>query len=350
MKDIKVIMATTSFTSVLNKVLNRTILEKIIFLCFFVFTCLLAILNLRNNPRSWMDEGSTLLLARTLAENGIYAIRNSDGYLTFGAVQSVGPTVILPIALSFKIFGVGLVQGRLVMAFYLIMTVFVFYKLASKLFNSSTAFFSSITLLSSKAASLLHYGRQALGEVPALGLFLCGCWIWSNSVAAKKGLRFKDAVFVGLLFGLAIITKSQYLIFCIAALGAIAILDILYFRQGYFKWVLLVSLTVLLSILLWWLWQLNYFGLQTFQENIEKLGELARNTSGFDLQTSKESIRFIIGNDSGYFTYFWGFAALVYGILVSLGRSQRNLIIPFLTLVMIFCVSYFIAWSIPWPP
>ena len=82
--------------------------------------------NLALNPRPWHDEGGTLTLARTLAERGVYSIEHSEGYQTFGAVQSVGPTVVLPIAVAYRLFGSGLVQGRAVVACYAGLSILVF--------------------------------------------------------------------------------------------------------------------------------------------------------------------------------------------------------------------------------
>ena len=71
---------------------------KVFFLAVAVISPFLIYYNLGINPRSWHDEGASLTFGRTLAEDGVYAMRNSDGYQTFGPVQSIGPTVILPIA------------------------------------------------------------------------------------------------------------------------------------------------------------------------------------------------------------------------------------------------------------
>src|SRR5512141_3021366 len=76
-----------------------------------VALCFLALIHLDTTPRPWHDEGGSLSLAKTLAEDGVYAVRTSDGYQTFGFVQSVGPLVVLPIAASFRLFGAGLLQG-----------------------------------------------------------------------------------------------------------------------------------------------------------------------------------------------------------------------------------------------
>ncbi|MEZ4638895.1 MAG: hypothetical protein R2856_28705 [Caldilineaceae bacterium] len=45
---------------------------------------------------------------------GVYADYSSEGLRHFGPTIGVGPTVMLPIAAAFELFGIGLMQARLV--------------------------------------------------------------------------------------------------------------------------------------------------------------------------------------------------------------------------------------------
>jgi hypothetical protein len=92
--------------------------EKIIAAAVLALAAFLLFYNLDLNPRPWQDEGAVASVAKSLVQNGVYATKTSDGYETYGGVQSVGPTVVLPIALAYRLWGVGLVQGRWVMALY----------------------------------------------------------------------------------------------------------------------------------------------------------------------------------------------------------------------------------------
>src|SRR5690349_4112519 len=84
----------------------------------------LALYNLPRYPLTWFDEGSHLHVPKTLVTRGVYADISSDGYRYFGPTVGVGPTVMLPIAASFLVFGIGLLQARLVISLYLLATVF----------------------------------------------------------------------------------------------------------------------------------------------------------------------------------------------------------------------------------
>src|SRR5512145_1124704 len=76
---------------------------------FFVF------FNLTRFPAPWFDEGSHLHVPKTLVQYGVYADISSEGFRYYGPTIGVGPTVMLPIAGMFKLFGIGLLQARIVM-------------------------------------------------------------------------------------------------------------------------------------------------------------------------------------------------------------------------------------------
>src|SRR5689334_419348 len=70
----------------------------------------LALYHLSAYPLTWFDEGSHLHVPKTLLRHGVYADYSSDGYRYFGPTLGVGPTVLLPVAAVFRLFGVGLLQ------------------------------------------------------------------------------------------------------------------------------------------------------------------------------------------------------------------------------------------------
>jgi hypothetical protein len=70
--------------------------------------------NLTRYPAPWFDEGSHLHVPKTLAQYGEYADISSDGFRYYGPTIGVGPTVMLPIAAAFKIFGIGAVRDGVV--------------------------------------------------------------------------------------------------------------------------------------------------------------------------------------------------------------------------------------------
>jgi hypothetical protein len=168
------------FSGSLQWLLGNGRLERAALVLLIIVVPFLMFHNLELNPRPWHDEGTALSLSKTLAKDGVYAVRSLDDYQTFGAAQSVGPTILVPIAWSFKLFGVGLMQGRLVMAAFSLLTLALFYLCGVRLFGRQAALFAVFFMLASQGVGYFIYGRPVMGEVPALGLFLGGWLAWSS--------------------------------------------------------------------------------------------------------------------------------------------------------------------------
>ena len=60
----------------------------------------------------------------------------------------------------FRLFGVGLLQGRLIIATYTLITLHLFYFTGKKLFGELAAIIATITLIGSPAVLLLLYGER----------------------------------------------------------------------------------------------------------------------------------------------------------------------------------------------
>jgi len=319
--------------------------ETAVLIVLIVVAPFLTFYNLEFNPRPWHDEGAFLSVPKTLVQDGVYATRSSDGYQTFGPVQSMGPTVLLPVALSFRLFGIGLVQARLVSASYALLALAVFYKCGLELFGRRTALIAVILLLASPAVGFLLYGRPVLGEVPALGFFLLGWLAWARGIRTGRKWWYPLA---GLFIGAAMVTKTQYIVVGFGTLVLLAILDQFYYRQKSLWGLIVVGLISLICVAAWWGWQAAYFGLGTFLENAAKLRQLAASTTGFRLHTTVEAIKLLVGSGSGYFYFFWGFLALIYGAFLCRGRNKDSLVRAFLLLFAVLWLGYFTFWIIPW--
>ncbi|HRE27086.1 MAG TPA: glycosyltransferase family 39 protein, partial [Anaerolineales bacterium] len=173
------------------------------------FVFVLAFTNLVDFPLTWFDEGSHLHVPKTLVRFGVYADYSRDGFRYFGPTIGVGPTVMLPIAAAFKLFGIGLFQARVIMALYLVGAVIVFYGLARLLGGPRLALVATALLVVTPGLGLVEYGRQVLGEVPGLLFTLAGFWVWFK---AWDSASLRRLTIVGLFFGLAVVTKNQYLL------------------------------------------------------------------------------------------------------------------------------------------
>jgi 4-amino-4-deoxy-L-arabinose transferase-like glycosyltransferase len=320
--------------------------EKILAFVVLALAASLMFYNLDLNPRPWQDEGSAAGIAKSLVQNGVYAIKSSEGYQTFGGVQSVGPTVVLPIALAYRLWGVGLVQGRLVMALFAVITLILLYACAQTLFNRRVAILAVILVLGAQSVGYFIFGRPVLGEVPALGFFLAGWLAWNQ---ATRRNRIWLVPVAGLLFGLAMVTKSYYVIMVSGTVVLLAILDRLFYHQRRFTYLLVLGASALACYALWLAWQRFYFGADVFAENLEKLGQMASASSGFNRKWVGDAIKLLIGPGSSYFYFFWGFLALLYVIPLGLRRTRESFLLAFVWLFTILWLAYFVFWILPIP-
>src|SRR5438552_11749930 len=98
---------------------------------------LVGTIKLGSVPPLWWDEGWTLTAARTWVERGHY------GPLLAGQPAPRGMeaafSITAPIALSFRLLGVGVWQGRLVEVLFTLGTLALIYYLARRLYDRSVA-------------------------------------------------------------------------------------------------------------------------------------------------------------------------------------------------------------------
>ena len=157
--------------------------------------------NLANYPTIWWDEGIFSETAANLAQHGRYAftVQSPDQLNDLDFRISVGPAVILPVALAYKLFGVEVASGRLVAGAYLVLTFLALFLGARRLFGAAAALLA--VALALVGTDVLYWGRSVLGDIPALGLFLCGTWFLLQSLDSDAvPPLFWGGIFLGLAF------------------------------------------------------------------------------------------------------------------------------------------------------
>src|SRR5437870_910923 len=165
--------------------------------------------NLSSPPLGW-DEGWTLSVARNWVERGHYG-RLLGGDLAPPGLEAAFP-VTASVALSFRLFGIGIWQGRLVGVLFMAAALFLMYYLASRLYNRQVAVGTLFVLLFMSMHPDLHpliNGRQVLAELPMffylLGGYTCFLFVLHGS------LWFMPVAVT--FWGVALITKAQVLPF-----------------------------------------------------------------------------------------------------------------------------------------
>jgi len=157
--------------------------------------------NLANYPAIWWDEGIFSETAANLVQHGRYAftIQSPNQLSDLDYRISAGPAVILPVALSYKLLGVGVTSGRLVAGAYLVLAFLALYLGARRCWGPAVAL--GAVALAFGGTDVLHWGRSVLGDVPALGLFLLGIWCLARGLDSPSfSALFAGGIFLGLAF------------------------------------------------------------------------------------------------------------------------------------------------------
>ena len=223
--------------------------------------------NLTDYPKTWFDEGSHLHVPKAFVLFGVYADYSSEGFRHYGPTIGVGPTVMLPIAAVFQFFGIGLLQARLVMVLYLAAAGAIFFVLARHLLGTRAAWIALALLVTSPAIDMVEFGRQVLGEVPGLAFMAGGFLLW---FVRWRQARWWELVLVGLLFGLSVVTKYQYLLVLGGTLLLAWGLNLLFFKRPQ-RLFLIPGIVTGVVFGLWQLFTLVYLGPATIGENLASL-------------------------------------------------------------------------------
>lgn len=322
--------------------------RTIALLIVLLLAAVLLLPNLVSWPVSWYDEGFSLVVSENLALYGQYGVQSSEGFRLFDPLITTGPTVTVPIALVFEIFGIDLYYARLVMVLFALLTVTVFFLVVEHLFDLKVALVATIFLLvtppntGDDSASFLGLGRMVMGEVPALFFLFLGIllWFWALDRNSRSLLAVS-----GLAFGLAVITKGLDLLF-IPALILLFIIDRFWHRQ--LKWTQFVIPIILCGVIAisWKGYQtiLSDSGSQSFsRDSIERMLFLAIPTL--------RSPSLVIQNGKALFAagiLTWGIPGLIYGFYLSLRKDLEGVQRLFLVTIVIIWITWFVLGSIGW--
>lgn len=312
----------------------------------------LGLVNLPYAPAPWFDEGSHMQVPKTLVNHGVYADISSEGFRYFGPTIGVGPTVMLPIAAMFQLFGAAPVLGRLVVVGYFLLALALAALLARRLHGAAAIPLTLALLLASRTngfGGMVEYGRQALGEVPGVAFLLLGALFWAKAVAANaadqpRSRHILFSALSGLGFGLALITKNQFALIVGPGLALIALLDLVYYRQGSW-WLRALPLGIASACFGGWtVVMLTMLGPSTFSENLA----LTRQAAGgaifvFDPAATLRAARYIVQPYLGL---------LLPALAYALWRCRRPTRAALAELPLALLPALWIAWyliSLGWP-
>lgn len=188
-----------------------TSLERTALVCLVGLAVALLLPNLDRFPATWFDEGWWLQIPRNLVKYGRYAPLSGSEFRATDSVVVVSPAFYLPVAASLWLFGVGLLQARLVMAVHCLVAVLLVFGLTRRLYNARAALLATALFLVLEPddhwTSPLAYGRQVMAEMPALVWCLAGMWLWATWRRTEK---LTAAVAAGVALALAAAIKPQF--------------------------------------------------------------------------------------------------------------------------------------------
>ena len=185
--------------------------KKIILAIVFVLALFLITFQFINTPMVWTDEGLFTEMSRNVAFHGVWGVQTAPGVYSLmnTTFVSVSYPVIFAVAVSLKLFGIGVFQARLPMILYMFLLVVFFYLFAKKRYGFYPAVLSVLLLLS--FSPFYGDGRPVLGEVPGLVFFVLGAY-WLLFWEESDFKNIKWALLTGFAFGLSAATKEIYLI------------------------------------------------------------------------------------------------------------------------------------------
>jgi len=183
--------------------------------------------RLSDYPAPHYDEGAYLKVARNYALNGIYANYSTDRLDYLGPVVSTGPTVILPIALLFKLFGANILLGRIIIVIYTLSFLAALYFMTMHLLGQHMAVLIIIAAIFTPLPIYSSLSRSVMGEIPGLFFVFLGLYLW----LLPKRIRWPHLVGAGVCFALAGLTKNQYILSVLPGIGLSFILDWIWYRR-----------------------------------------------------------------------------------------------------------------------
>jgi hypothetical protein len=175
--------------------------------------------KLETFPPIWFDEGYKLNAGKTLAFEGVYGTSTADGILPFDPGISSGPLDIVPMAASFLVFEVGLLQARISYVVYSLTALISYFLIGRKLFGYPAAILAVFILIAAPPIQGINFvllSRQVLGEIPAYSFVLFGWAVWLYAWKGRKTLLLGLA---GVCIGLGLLSKTQLAIALLPALG-----------------------------------------------------------------------------------------------------------------------------------
>lgn len=313
----------------------------------FLMALILSIYNLEYYPHPWFDEGWYLQIPKNLVQYGEYATLSSEGFRPYDTVVGMSPVFYLPIAAAFKVGGIGLVQARVVMVAYFLLTCLLIYAVAQRLYGSRPALVALALFILVKAddnfTSAVLLGRQVMAEIPALCFFVAATNFWLKSFERRAN---SFLVLSGILFGVAMSIKEQFLLIVAPMLIALSVIDRLYYDQRRYRYFVLPFVASFGVILLHYLFTFLVLGPDNFSMYVSELFA----ASGPQVRVLFSPAAILTGLKlflrSTYFV--WVVPGLVYAVLLCTRKKPENIKLCLPWVFVAGWLTWFLVASVGW--
>lgn len=187
---------------------KATILFVLPLIAVLVLGAFLSFYQLTESPPTWLDEGIITQVSRNIASEGVYGIQVAPGIFESASFVTVGFPLTYPLAAVFDVFGMGILQARVVMAFFILSALVFGYYFIKRIADADSAL--AAVLLVTTFAPLYGHGKNVLGEVPGLAYMLSGFLVLT--LISQGRIKITWYVLAGVLLGLSMVTKPIFLL------------------------------------------------------------------------------------------------------------------------------------------
>jgi hypothetical protein len=178
-------------------------------------------------PGVWFDEGLLTQTAMNLAERGEQGVQVAPDTVVSASRITTGFPLIGLVALSYRVFGVGVLQGRAVMAGFIVAFALASFLLVRGLFSQGFALMALLLLVT--YPPLYGNGKSVLGEVPGL-VYLLLTLFALRKLEVEEFKRISSFVLAGIAAGLCVTTKPMFILLLPA--GVVAMLGFRVVREA----------------------------------------------------------------------------------------------------------------------
>jgi 4-amino-4-deoxy-L-arabinose transferase-like glycosyltransferase len=138
-----------------------------------------------------------IMIAREGRYETIYHLRSFDAFTTL----TLGPTVQLPIALGFKLFGIGLLTARFVLCLYVIGLICMLWIQCVRSYGRVIGLAVLLTWFS--LPDQIGLSLTVIGEVPAIFFIWLGMLLWTRGTTRYQNIGI-------LVMGFSVVTKLYF--------------------------------------------------------------------------------------------------------------------------------------------